>query len=535
MRPSTIPDPFETLVVLCSLAATVGFSTSARANQPAFHEPASLHHETSATREHPPEMSIRDKNVRRYAVVVGVNQPARAGQEQLQFADDDAVGFYELFRALSRESVLFSILDKDTQRLNPKIATGTKLPSKKQILERINIFFDRMRLDARASIETEFYFVYSGHGHADDHGEGHLALSDGTLSRRELYREILSRSPADVNHVIIDACDAYLFVQSRGNSIATLLDRRAEEFLNRQTLSKFPNTGAILSTASLAETHEWSEIRAGVFSHAVRSALLGGADANDNGRISYQELEAFVQAASAKVTHAKANRSIFVKPPLQDRGRAVVDLNALKQGRKLRLSERVQGRIALANEVGKRYADLHKAPGYALALRLLPGSQYYVRHDDEEFVVPSGTPEVHLAALDQRSPSLRSRGGALSYAYAKGLFAVPFGPQLVQGYALGADIHQRADLAPQKVRSNALNTVAWITLGTAAVAGGLATGSHIFGNKAHDDYQNGRIKDLPALERNVRAWDTRTHVALGAAVSLGLTAGVMFLVDALSE
>src|SRR5687768_801094 len=253
--------------------------------------------------------------VRRYAVVIGVNQPAREGQKPLRFADDDAVRFHTLFRQLSGDAALFSLLDEETQRIYPEVVGEAEIPDERAIFDRFQQMFERIAADERSGVRTELYFVYSGHGYVDDRGEGHLGLHGATLSRSELYDQILSRSPARVNHVIVDACDAYFFVQSRGDPrIEQLLQQRAQDYLDRQSLARYPNTGAILSTASAAESHEWSEIRAGVFSHEVRSALLGAADADEDARISYQELEAFVLAANAGVAHVAAERAVFVRP-----------------------------------------------------------------------------------------------------------------------------------------------------------------------------------------------------------------------------
>jgi hypothetical protein len=354
--------------------------------------------------------SSGDAMVRRYSVVIGVNRPAKGDQRALSYADDDAVRFFDVFREVSKDAALFALLDAETQRSHPAAVGDAELPNEALILERLDQMFSRMKADAGQGLRTEFYLVYSGHGYVDDHGEGNLGLQDGTFTRSELYDRVLARSPADVNHVIIDACDAYFFVQSRGTDaeVEALLSQRAREFLDRQTLARFPNTGAILSTASAAESHEWSEIEGGVFSHSVRSGLLGAADADSDGAISYDEIESFVLAASAGVKHVAASRAIFVQAPARDKSHPVIPLDAVRHSRRLTLDDDISGRMALLDGEGRRYLDLNKASGHPLALRLLPGRQYFVRLGDSEYRVPAGDTDVAFTTLAPASPTIAS-------------------------------------------------------------------------------------------------------------------------------
>jgi hypothetical protein len=420
------------------------------------------------------------------------------------------------------------------------VVAEAELPTKPAFFDRAERMFQQMAADRQRGLRTELYLVYSGHGFVDERGEGHLGLGDDTFSRTELYEQVLARSPADVNHVIVDACDAYFFVQSRGDDpqIEALLQARAREFLDRQTLKRYPNTGAILSTASAAESHEWSEIRGGVFSHQVRSALLGAADADQDGAIAYQELEAFVLAANLGVRHAGAARAVYVRPPERDRRHAVLELAALSRAHRLHIDAQTEGRIAVADDRGRRYLDLHKAGGFELALSLLPGVRYFVRRGDHDYLVPGGEPVVELAALSPAAPLTAARGADIADAYARGLFAVPFGPQLVNGFRLGLDAAQQVNVEVIE-EPHPLRTAGWITGGAAVVAGGLAAGFWAAGNGVHGDYQAIDVGDpasaarLPELEAEIAGWDARTNVALGAAIGLGVTAATLLVLDLL--
>lgn len=472
---------------------------------------------------------------RRYAIVIGVNEGFAPTQKRLAYADDDAVRFYALFRELAGGAALFALLDEETQAAWPELVAEAELPEKAAILARVDRVFEQIASDERRGFGTELYFVYSGHGMLDEAGEGRLGLQGGTLSRSEFYERIVSRSPADVNHLIVDACDAYFFVQSRGSDAE--LDRqlaaRAREFLDRQTLDRYPNTGAILSTASVAESHEWSEIKGGVFSHQVRSALLGAADADGDGRISYDELEAFVLAANLGVDHASASRAVFVRPPSRDRRHPVMVEAALARAQRLRVGPEVSGRLAVADERGRRYLDLHKAPGFALALSLLPGARYFVTRDDADYLVDAG--DADLGALAAAEPAVRARGSGIAAAYAKGLFSVPFGPQLVDGFRLGV----RAESAPVLVEDDGhpLRVAAIVAGGAGLALGALAGGFWAAGSGAAADFDalagNGTASEQRAAAEAVQSWDGRTSLALGGAIGLGVTALGLLALDLL--
>lgn len=473
--------------------------------------------------------------VRRYAVVIGVNQPAKQGQKPLRFADDDAARFFALLKQLPGEAALFSLFDADTQALYPELVAEAELPEKELVLARLKQMFERMTADRKQGVASELYFIYSGHGFVDDHGEGHLGMKDAPFSRTELYDEVLARSPARINHVIVDACDAYFFVQSRGTDeeIERLLERRAQDYLDRQTLARFPNTGAILSTASAAESHEWSEIKAGVFSHEVRSALIGAADADQDARVSYDEIEAFVLSANAGVKHAGADRAVFVRAPERDRAQAVIDLTAVASANRLHVPESFRGRISLTDDRGRRYADLHKAPGFPLLLRLLPGLSYFVKIEGDEYRAPGDAPDVYLAQLEKQPEVMASKGASISDAFARGLFAVPFGPELVHGFELGAR-SERAGVVVAKERSSGLLIAGIAAGGAALVAGGIAGGAHYAGNSAADQYaMEMNLVRRTELADDVRAWDSRTSFLLGTAISLAVTSGVLIVIDVL--
>ena len=60
---------------------------------------------------------VSAKEVRRYALIVGVNQaPVESHMQALQYADDDAARHFELFEHVAVKTALLTVLDGETQQ-----------------------------------------------------------------------------------------------------------------------------------------------------------------------------------------------------------------------------------------------------------------------------------------------------------------------------------------------------------------------------------------------------------------------------------
>ena len=166
-------------------------------------------------------------------------------------------------------------------------------------------------------------FFYSGHGRRTDNGDGALALLDGELTREVLYDEVLAALPARLVHLLVDACHAEAVVRPRDLQARSvdLGEGTVADYLQKQTLARFPHVGAVVATTSSAEAHEWDRYRAGVFTHELLSALRGAADVDGNRRIEYSELAAFLAAANREVADRRALLQTVVTPPAWTRAR----------------------------------------------------------------------------------------------------------------------------------------------------------------------------------------------------------------------
>jgi len=230
-------------------------------------------------------------------LVVASNRGATLDRPPLQYADDDGAKYHEVFASLAGEAntTLLTEFDSDTARLFPKLAASVSSPTRAHVDAAVERFARQASEARRMGQHIGFYFVFAGHGDVDG-GRGFLELSDGAFTADDLDA-LLRRIGADEAHVILDSCNSFFVLNPRkpgGRRFATPHD--AAERLARQ----LPNVGVFLSTSAEAEVFEWSELQSGVFSHTVRSGLMGAADANHDGRVSYEELAAFVATAAVE-------------------------------------------------------------------------------------------------------------------------------------------------------------------------------------------------------------------------------------------
>jgi hypothetical protein len=244
-----------------------------------------------------------------FALVVGYNGTQNPAAASLHYADDDAVATHRLLQQAGVQAVLLTELDQDSRALYPDVQVDGA-PTLAAMLAHFSMLHTAMETARLHGNEVHFTFVYSGHGDVQN-GVGYVELMGGRLTRTKLYNQILARSPATFNHVIVDACKAYFLAFDRGPGgqrvpVHGMLPIHAE-VLRR--------TGFILSTSSGGNTHEWSPYQGGVFSHELRSAWRGAADLNSDGAITYSELGAYFPIVNAGVTNARFRPDVLVRPP----------------------------------------------------------------------------------------------------------------------------------------------------------------------------------------------------------------------------
>lgn len=371
-----------------------------------------------------------------YALIVANNASLDPKLAPLRYADDDGARYYELFAPQTQETVLLSVLDAETQTRHPGLAARTQPPTREALKQSLSRLFSRMTEDKAAGRTPVLYFVFTGHGQRGPAGEGTVTLLDGAFTRTDLYKEVIAPSTASFLHLIVDACDSYFFVNSRGAlPVGPAQKVAVTQHLATRELDRYPQVGVVLSTSTAQESHEWSAIASGVFSHQVRSALAGAGDVNADGRVEYSELMAFIASASQGVEDVRGKLDIFARPPPLDRSAALSDLGRSSQLGYLLVPEGYAGRMWVEDSRGVRVAEFHKERERALALALTPGRGYYLRSPGREarLTVPKAGAVVDAGGLAWGPPAIASRG-PVEDAFRDKLFGVAFGPRFYSGF-----------------------------------------------------------------------------------------------------
>jgi hypothetical protein len=289
---------------------------------------------------------------------------------------------------------------------------------------------------------ADFIFYYSGHGSVRPPEAPRLALHDTSLTQQVLYDEVIAPLNTHYTHLMIDACHAAAIVRPRGASelTSTPLDAQAIGALWRtNTLARFPHVGALIAASANDETHEWSELSHGVFTHELLSGLRGAADVNSDGRIEYSEIHAFIASANENVSDVRAKPRVSATPPMTNQHAALTQL-ATARGATAWLEGAVArvGRMFIETARGVRLLDVHAEPNHPMRILVPSNEDIFVRTDTEESRVLLAQAETQsLGALRFRQASTKARG-SIGQAYASGLFRAQFGPAYYLGFVAGA-------------------------------------------------------------------------------------------------
>lgn len=377
-----------------------------------------------------------------FAVVIGNNKSLGKRRPELRYADDDAARYYEIMATLAPGRVsLLTELDRDTERLFPDASLHASRPTLRSLTALGQRLADEVLAANAAGHETEVYFIFAGHGDVAE-GEGYIELADARFRARDLTAW-LRRIPFSRAHVILDSCNSFFMLGVRkpgGRHFATSEDAA------RSLATGLSNVGVFLSTSADGEAFEWSEIQSGIFSHVVRSGLLGGADANGDGAVSYLELAAFVATATADVKNPNMRPHVFARGPGARDSVAIASLQSMSTVRRFELTDAGSLRVRLRDANGVPLLDAHTERSRPLLLALpeawARGSvleRASISADAADGAAPRpafyGVPElpgaVTLAALRSLETRTSARGPDETFRM---LFSRPFGPQALAQY-----------------------------------------------------------------------------------------------------
>jgi hypothetical protein len=415
------------------------------------------------------------------AIVVGSNQSPSSNLENLRYGDDDAVQNARTFALLGAQTTLLVSPDAETRELNPTIH-----PQAAATREALRKAFD----DARATLaaahaagrKTELYFLFAGHGDMAD-GRAFLQVDDGRVYREDLA-ELLRAAGADENHVLVDACYAASFVSDRGPGGAR--ENLPAGFSHTQVA--WPKRTGFLTARSAGggQTHEWAEYQSGVFSHELRSGLMGAADVNVDGKVTYREIAAFVRRANEAIPNRRYRPEVSTMPPGGDLDAALASLPAGPLV--LEMDTPTAGRSYVETETGVRLVDLHVGAGTPIKLRLPTDmGNLFVEQvtgpstaPTREYRLPAQAGHVMLSALTPEPTPVRARGaGHEAFLH---LFARPFDLAAVNSFELettdAAQVRWNQEVQDAKARQTFRRKLALGAFG--ASVGAAAVGAGFF-------------------------------------------------------
>lgn len=487
-----------------------------------------------------------------YAVIVGNNAPpAGSTLSPLRYADDDAVRYDELLSQFARTTLL-ATLDDATQKRAGKLAAVAQVPTLAAVRETFAALAKDMRRDRDAGDEPVLYFVFSGHGALAESGDAYLVFPDGRLTQRVLFDELIGSLPAPRTHVIVDACHAAAVVGARGvfdhetdGQTAPVTESEQLAIAGDSVLDRYPNVGVIAATTLGNETHEWSAIEAGVFSHEVMSGLSGLADANGDRVIEYSELEAFVASANRTIANPRASPLAVFRAPRVNRRSPLVALAALRGSYLVSGALGAWGRFSVELADGRRIVDANIARDALATIALPVGAVAFVRTATLEARL-EGTGGA-IAARDVRwtKTTVTSRGSA-DADYRTNLFSSAYGPAYYRGFVdsqhlasvdFDITLHVHADdladdaprAAPKRPWIARPRPWAYTLAGVAILSGGIATLAGVEAIGAKRDFDAAGVRgDAWSPAQRYEDASQVFWVSAGIAVAAGTGSWLLF-------
>ncbi|NVB79742.1 MAG: hypothetical protein HOV81_15205 [Kofleriaceae bacterium] len=376
---------------------------------------------------------------RTIALIVTSNRGSTLDRPELQYADDDGAKYRATFRTIAADADvhLLTRFDHDSTRLFPELARRVSPPTRAALAAATEAIARDVAAERARGNRVDFYFVFAGHGDVEE-GLGFLELEDGRFDSAALEAMLRQIAPTRA-HVILDSCNSFFVLNARkpgGHRFAT------PEDVVRSLGQRLPDVGVFLSTSAEAEVYEWSELQSGIFSHAVRSGLAGAADANGDGAVSYEELAAFVDTASADIKNPAYRPKVYARGPGGKSSAPLFSL-ATATATRLTLDRDTATRLTIRDREGLRWIDLNKEAGADVTLRL-PAT--LADGTVEEYELPSRKPRVVRRLTTDESAAVATLAPAAADESATrgpadrfhALFDRPFGPHAFAAYQAAA-------------------------------------------------------------------------------------------------
>lgn|GEM_PF-780468 len=366
-----------------------------------------------------------------FAVVATNNRSLTLARPDLHYADDDGAKYAQLFSDLFGEGnvTLLTNFDAGSRLLFPGWAKRAKRPTLARFEAAIDEAVQRTVAARHKGQTADIYLVLAGHGDVSK-GKGFVELADGPLTAERLDQALGRLKAANV-HLLLDSCNSWFMLNPRKPGGRRWASDRAPKLLK-----KYPNVGALISTSSEGVTYEWSQLQSGIFSYEVRSGLRGGADIDQDGRVSYAELEAFIHVANSQIVNPLYRPKIYARAPSNRTRQALAGWGSRTRARKVRVPSKGDRHFTVRDRNGVRLMDAHKEDGTPLTLHLPLTGRFTVeekrppaakgqRPQRRVLVLGDKAQGTGLEKLPRVTDAIRARGTEAP-VFEK-LFAAPYG------------------------------------------------------------------------------------------------------------
>ncbi|MEM9487519.1 MAG: caspase family protein [Myxococcota bacterium] len=299
--------------------------------------------------------ALAQTELHRFALVIGANDGG-TDRVLLRYAQSDA-------RSVARViSELGGVATSDVEVLLDPDSGG------------LEAGFARMRdrLNAARGVGKRLELLVYYSGHSDEEG----LLLGGIHYRYPQLRAQIQRMPADIKIAILDSCSSGAFTRTKGGT------RRPAFAVDEANAVR---GHAFLTSSSADEAAQESDrIGASFFTHYLITGLRGGADSNQDSRVTLSEAYQFAFNETVARTEATKHGAQHPAYDMHLIGTGDVVMTDLRStGAALRLTKDVAGRLFIRDAAGRLVIEMRKVAGAPVVLGL-SAARYQVTLDRDE-------------------------------------------------------------------------------------------------------------------------------------------------------
>lgn len=336
----------RSVLYACAAISACLAPAEARPAPPALDKPAAKAAAAETVAAKGSDAMAAPSGFRRFALVAGVNDGG-AGRTRLRYAGTDASAFSDVMVELG------GVARKDLILLRE--------PTRADFLEAMETMRARIAAASGQGTRPELLVYFSGHSDETGliFGKEKLAYTD--------FRARIDAAPARIRLAVVDACASGALTRLKGGN-------RLPAFSVDQS-SNLSGYAFLTSSSGAESAQESDRIRASFFTHFLLTGLRGGADRNQDGKVTLGEAYEFAfqeTLSQTEGTQAGAQHPSYDMRLTGTGDLVLTDLRGTSAG--LVLDPKLRGRIFVRGASGALVAELQKQPGRRVELGLEPGN-----------------------------------------------------------------------------------------------------------------------------------------------------------------